>query len=476
VPDPAELSRLAREAADELRLAGAQVAVLHRGEIAAGVAGVASTETGVPITPETLFQVGSTTKLFTAALAMSLVDEGRIGLDTPVAEQLPGFALSDPDATRTVAPRHLMSMSSGMDNGPYADYGRGDDALARYVASLVDLPQNFPPGTGFGYSNASTTVTGRLVEHVAGQTWDDVLRARLLEPAGMAHTTTFPEDVAWRRFALGHAAGEEGTPVPLRTWSQMRSRGPSGSTAYSTASDLVRFASLFMPDGPAVLAPGVVRGMTSRQVEVPPTLVATAWGLGPYCNVWDGVEIWGHSGTQLSGSSFLLWAPERRFAVATMVNVPSLGYPFAKRMFSVLFPEVAGIRVPDPPRPRGEVAVDPDRLVGTYEMTTQTFTVGEADGGATISGLVEMPAEVRIDSSPLVPLTPISFLPTHPAIDGNRGWALAFVGADEGPARYLLNGVFALRRVGSGRRARRIATVTADASAPTGAPASVRVR
>jgi len=401
----------------------------------------------VPVTPDTLFQVGSTTKLFTAALAMGLVEDGGIELDTPVVDQLPGFALSDPEATRTVTPRHLMSMSSGMDNGPYVDFGRGDDALARYVASLADLPQNFLPGTGFGYSNASTTVTGRLVEHVAGESWDDVLRTRLLEPAGMTNTVTFPEDLAWRRFAHGHAVGEDGRPKPLRAWSQMRSRAPSGSSAYSTASDLVRFAGLFMSGGREVLAPGVVSGMQSRQVEVPPTLVATWWGLGPYGNVWDGVEIWGHSGTQLSGSSFLLWSPERRVAIATMVNIPNLGYPFAQRLFRVLFPEVAGIAVPEKPVPPRNVAVDPARLVGTYEMTTQTYTVSEDADGMTISGLVEMPAVVQIDSSPLVPLTPTSFLPSDPAIDGRRGWALAFVGADEGQARYLLNGVFALRRV-----------------------------
>src|SRR5262249_36293644 len=218
-----------------------------------------------------------------------------------------------------------------------------------------------------------------------------------LEPAGLTNTATFPEDVAWRRFAHGHAVGEDGRATPLRTWSQMRSRAPSGSSAYSTASDLVRFAGLLMSDGGDVLAPGVAQGMTSRQVEVPPTLVATWWGLGPYGNVWDGVEIWGHSGTQLSGSSFLLWAPERRVAIATMRTIPNLGSPLAKRMFAALFPEVGGVRVPEPPQPPRDVAIDADRLVGTYEMTTQSFTVStDGAGGVTISGLVEMPAVVPI--------------------------------------------------------------------------------
>jgi CubicO group peptidase (beta-lactamase class C family) len=421
--------------------------------VVTGVSGYANTETGQRVTPDTLFQIGSTTKLLTAALAVGLVEEGLIELDVPVVEQLPGFALSDGHATLTVTPRHLMSMSSGMDNGPYVDHGRGDDALAHYVASLAELPQNFPPGTGFGYSNASTTVTGRLVEHVTGLSWDDAVRTRLLEPAGLAETATLPEDLIWRRFSLGHAPGQNGRPAPLREWSQMRSRSPSGSSTCASAGDLVRFAHLYLHEGRSlagrqVLEPPVVRRMQSREVEVPPTLVATWWGLGPYCNVWDGVEVWGHSGTQLSGSSFLLWVPERRAAIATTANVPNLGYPFAQRVFRVLFPEVVGVAVPEKPQPPRNVSVDSERLVGTYEMITQTYTVCAAgDGGVSISGVVTMPAEVEIADSPLIPLTPTTFLPTDPAIDGRRGWALAFVGAEDGPARHLVNGVFALRRV-----------------------------
>src|SRR5207249_143291 len=154
-------------------------------------------------------------------------------LDTPVVEQLPGFSLGDGRATRTVTPRHLMSMSSGIDNGPYTDHGRGDDAVRRYVQSLAEIPVSFLPGQGFGYSNASTNVSGRLVEHVTGQTWDEVLRERLLEPAGLEHSATSAEDVIWRRHALGHVGGPQ--PSVLPHWSLPRSMGPAGGTLCQTA-------------------------------------------------------------------------------------------------------------------------------------------------------------------------------------------------------------------------------------------------
>jgi len=449
----ADLNELAHDAAAEFGIAGAQVSMLHRRTITEGVAGVANVESGLPVTPDTLFQVASTTKILTAALVMRLVAEGRIGLDVPVVEQLPGFALADRQALAMVTPRHLMSMSSGIDNGPYTDYGRGDDALTRYVAALADLPHVFLPGQGYGYSNASTCVSGRLVEHVTGQTWDDALRTRLLEPAGLRDSETVTEKVLTRRYALGHVLDGTGR-LALRTrWSLPRSMGPAGATLCSTATDLVRLGHLFLHDGASldgteVLPPHIVNAMQNREAIVPPTLLAQWWGLGPYGNVWDGVEVMGHSGTTLGGSSYLLWARERDIAIATIVNTPEFGYPFAARVFCELFHTVAGISVPGKPEPPENVEVDVNRLVGTYKMQALTLTVSASNGGLSIAGLSDLPTtdDREIAPSALVPLTPTTFLPTNPAIDGRRGWALAFLGPEDAPATHLVNGCFNLRR------------------------------
>lgn len=449
---PVDLNELARELAAELNVAGAQVAVLQDGELSEGVAGVENVETGLPVVPETLMQIGSTTKMFTAALVMEHVAEGAIDLDVPVVEQLPGFALSDEHATRTVTPRHLMSMSSGMDNGPYTDYGRGDDALARYVEALAGEPHVFPPGQGYGYSNASTCVSGRLVEHVSGNTWDEELRRRILEPAGLDNSATSAEDIIHRRFALGHTQTPEGGLEAIHGWSLPRSTAPTGGTLCTTATDLVKFAHLFLHGGRSlpgeqVLSPETVAGMQTRTTEVPYTLMADWWGLGPSGRLWDGVALWGHSGTNLGGSSYLLWAPERKIAIATTVNTPRGGYPFARRVQEVLFEERAGIRVPPRPEPPGHVEIDADRLVGTYSMHGLDFFIAAKDGGLTIAAESVLPGvDPVIEESPLVALSPTSFLPTDSRIDGNRGYALAFVGAEDGPARHVVNGVFAMRR------------------------------
>jgi CubicO group peptidase (beta-lactamase class C family) len=446
-----ELSELASDVADEVNVAGAQIAVLQGGQIRSGVAGVENREVGLPVVPETMFMVGSTTKVFTAALVMELHAEGRLDIDTPVVDQLPGFKLSDPEAVKIVTPRHLMSMSSGMDNGPYTDYGRGDDALAKYIAAIADEPYIFPPGTDYGYSNASTCVSGRLVEHVTGNTWEHELKTRLLSPAGLVNSGTSAEEIIPHRFALGHKQTDDGLEL-IRSWSLPRSTGPAGGTLCCSATDLARFAYLFLHDGVSVdgtqvLRPETVDRMQQREVAVPPTLMADWWGLGPYGRLWDGVEIWGHSGTNLGGSSYLLWARERDIAIATVVNTPRGGYPFARRVQSVLFEELVEIKVPPRPEPPDHVEVDGSRIAGTYSMHGLDFFVRATNGAVTISGRADLPGiEPVIEEAPLVPLSPTTFLPTNPSVDGNRGYALAFIGAEDGPARHLVNGVFAMRR------------------------------
>ena len=453
-----DLNDLARDVAAELGVVGAQIALLHRGTIHEGVAGIADLQTGARVIPDTSFQVGSTTKVHTAALFMQLVEEGQVGLDVPVAEQLPGFVLSDAEALESLTPRHLMSMSSGIDNGPYTDYGAGDDALTRYVADLAEIPHVFPPGEGYGYSNASTCVTGRLIEHVTGRTWEAALRERLLEPARLERSGTYPDEIPSGPLAGGHVVDEAGDWVPLQEPLALgRSLGPAGGTLYSTAGDLARFAHLFLHggvavDGTRVLQPDTIARMEERQVAVPPTLVAEWWGLGPYGKTWDGIPVVGHSGTNSGGSSYLLWAVEREIAVATVVNTPRLGYPFAARIFRELFGSVAGVEVPMMPAPPLDFEVPTGRLVGRYEMCGWTFDISSDGGKISISGVSDHPpAPHEIQPSELVPLGPTTFLTTDPAVDGGRGWGLAFIGPEDSPATNLINGFFNLRRTGDSR-------------------------
>jgi hypothetical protein len=299
----------------------------------------------------------------------------------------------------------------------------------------------------FGYSNASTCVSGRLVEHVTGTTWEQALTERVLDPCGLGSSAILPEDVMWRRFAVGHDPDGE----PVRGWTLPRALSPAGALC-SSAGDLVRFAALFLQGGvPStgrrVLGASSVAQMQERAVDVPPTLLAQWWGLGPYGRSWDGVDVVGHSGSSLGGSSYLLWVPGRDLAVATTVNSPHLGYRFADEVFRALFPVEAGVAVPPPVVPPAHVDVDEERLLGSYRMASATFTVDRDADGLVLTGTSDVPGGRGVAPCRLVPLTPTTFLPADPAVTGGRGWALAFLGDLDRPATHLLNGFFAMRRL-----------------------------
>ena len=201
------------------------------GEITATGAGALGKATGVEVTADSLFQIGSITKVWTATLVMQLADDRLLRLDAPVAEQLPGFAVADPEVTRSVTPRHLLTHTSGIDGDVFNDTGRGDDCLERYVAELSSVEQIHPLGATWSYCNSGFGVLGRLVEHLTGTTWDRALRDRLIEPLGLTHTVTLPEEVLLHRVAVGHVGDPDEDPCRRRPGASRARPGRQGSSA-----------------------------------------------------------------------------------------------------------------------------------------------------------------------------------------------------------------------------------------------------
>src|SRR6478736_2647510 len=134
---------------------GAAVAVLKDGEVIDGAAGVLSTATKVEATADSVFQIGSITKVWTATLVMQLVDEGMLDLDAPIRRYLPEFRLQDEGAAASITTRQLLSHQAGFEGDVFTDTGRGDDAIEKYVELIADLPQLFAPGELFSYNNAA---------------------------------------------------------------------------------------------------------------------------------------------------------------------------------------------------------------------------------------------------------------------------------------------------------------------------------
>lgn len=151
---------------EEQQVPGLAVGVFFEGQFQIAGFGVTRVENPLAVKENTLFQIGSITKTFTATLAMRLVEQGKLDLGTPIRTYLPDFRLKDEAVATRVTFRHLFLHQGGWEGDHFADFGFGDGALARYVASMVELPQVLPLGQAFSYNNAGFSLSGRVIEAV----------------------------------------------------------------------------------------------------------------------------------------------------------------------------------------------------------------------------------------------------------------------------------------------------------------------
>jgi CubicO group peptidase (beta-lactamase class C family) len=159
-----------------LPIPGLAVGVWHAGiEQVAGF-GVTSVEHPLPVTPGTLFQVGSISKTFTATALMMLRDAGKVDLDTPIRAYLPDFRLSDESVAGRVTIKHLLTHTGGWLGDYFNDFGFGDDAQAKMLSEIAKLPQFTPLGEVWSYCNTGFNIAGRLIEVVTAQSYEAAIR------------------------------------------------------------------------------------------------------------------------------------------------------------------------------------------------------------------------------------------------------------------------------------------------------------
>nr|BFE57807.1 hypothetical protein GCM10020063_023330 [Dactylosporangium thailandense] len=367
----------------EHRVAGASLAVLHHGDVVAeAAAGFAHRGAGIEATTDTVFQIGSITKVWTATVAMQLVEEGKLELDAPIRRVMPELRLSTEELTEGLTLRHLLSHTSGIDGDFFADTGRGDDNLERYAALLRDVAANHPLGVTQSYCNAGYSLLGRVLEVVTGVSWDHLMRERLFQPLGLTHTGTLPEEALLHRAAIGHG-GEPLTPVPM--WGLMRSAGPAG-LIHATARDVLKFAKLHLSrgvteDGTRLLSESTAALMRQPQVAMPdPYVLGKQWALGWFLDEWDGTAVYGHDGGTIGQSAYLRVLPELDLAVVLLTNGGSSAALY-HQLFAEIVHELAGVAMRPAVGPSPEpLPFAPADYVGRYERAGQHLEVVERDG------------------------------------------------------------------------------------------------
>jgi CubicO group peptidase (beta-lactamase class C family) len=368
----AALRELVPAAMKRHRVPGVAVGIFADGrEFTAGF-GVTNIRHPLEVNEHTLFQIGSTTKTFTATLAMRLVEAGSLDLDAPVRRYLPGFRMKDPEVTERVTMRHLLTHTGGWEGDYFDDTGAGDDAHKIYVERMAELPQLTPLGDVWSYNNAAFSLAGRVIEALTGSTYEATLTEQVLKPLGLKRSFIFPTCVMTHRFAVGHATTEQ-YEIVLQPWHVNRSSNPAGGIA-STVTDQLRYARFHMGDGSIGEGAPVISTESVRrmQAEIRPAQLDTKIGLAWWLDDAGGVRFVAHGGETLGQISTFVMAPSRGFAITVLTNSVS-GGRLARDVRKFAFEQYLGVTIPDP----GPIAMPAGALAeyaGRYAAT-----LGEAE-------------------------------------------------------------------------------------------------
>jgi CubicO group peptidase (beta-lactamase class C family) len=262
----------------------------------------------------TQYRIGSLTKTFVAVLVMRLRDEGRLDLADPLAKYLD----AGPAEGATIA--QLLSHTAGLaseTHGPWWERTPGD--LRPGLADVLGPePKRHPAGRLFHYSNPGYALLGALVGQLRGQAWSEVLRQEILEPLGMARTTTAPQSPHARGFAV-HPWADVMQLEPANGTGLM---APAGEL-WSTAEDLCRFASFLLDGDDRVLAPSTLAEMRAPASPPGDDAWAGGYGLGLQLFRRDGRVVYGHSGSMPGFVATLCVSPDDGIGGIALANATS---------------------------------------------------------------------------------------------------------------------------------------------------------
>ncbi|MGW4113282.1 serine hydrolase domain-containing protein [Actinosynnema sp. NPDC004786] len=295
--------------------------------------GMADKARGVPNGPDTLFALGSITKLFTATAVHQLAERGEVSYGASLGTYLSGFR---PEVAESVTVHQLLTHTSGLGRpaiNPPRPPGQDqwttlDEMFAGTAAFIRTLPLRFTPGSGNDYSNDGYHVLGEIVARVSGQSYHDYVREHVFARAGMS-TAFFPTPAEWRADRrLAHPydklGGAEWTDV-IGMFDGGILAGPAGG-AFATAADVARFASAFQRD--ALHSAAHTHLAASPKWPLGPDFFE---GYGPSTRYVDGRRINGHNGGARGVSTNLDWFPGSGWTAVVLGNYGDSALPVTRK-------------------------------------------------------------------------------------------------------------------------------------------------
>jgi CubicO group peptidase (beta-lactamase class C family) len=314
-PDLADLTARWESALQEFGALGMAMVLVEGDEVVHRVTlGRRDPERDLPVTPDTVFYIASTTKPYVAFALAQLAERGKVELDAPVRRYLPRFRLADEALSASITVRDLLCHRHGLNSGPIVllDAYTGEITEERYYHFLSEVV----PAGGVAYSNLHFTLAGRVVEAVSGRSWRDYLAEELFAPAGMTRTTGYAD----RMYALEDVAvpavlaGGRAVAAPVRkTDRTMHAAGGLGTSI----DDLARWLRLQLNGGLAgearliaeegLAATWELQSRSTADADFGPT---EGFGLGWQRGSYRGHLELRHGGGYVGAASYACFLPE----------------------------------------------------------------------------------------------------------------------------------------------------------------------
>ncbi|MEM1112986.1 MAG: serine hydrolase domain-containing protein [Pseudomonadota bacterium] len=295
ITSPEELDARLLTILEETGLPGMIGTIVYGDEVIwHGALGSANTETGQPVTKDTLFRVGSISKSIVSLAVLKLVERGQLSLDTPISELAPETGINNPwEETDPVRLVHTLEHTAGFDDIHFRDYAFSDPDITNIEGIQFNNGSRdvrWRPGTRMAYSNIGPPIAAVALENVTGITFEAFADREIFEPLGM-HSATFFYDEA---VAASYRANGEPSPyihIPVR---------PSGSMN-ATSADMAQLLKMFIARG-SLGDEQIIQPASLTRMETPMTTVAAraglkaGYGLSNFTSVRNGFVFHGHTG------------------------------------------------------------------------------------------------------------------------------------------------------------------------------------
>ncbi len=309
------------------RVVGAGVGIIVDGQIvyAAGH-GLRDRDKQLPATTQTLFAIGSSSKAFTVFALGTLVDQGRIEWDKPVVDYLPWFRMYDPDVSRRLSVRDLVTHRSGLPRHDLVWYNNRDVTREELVRRLRYLPPNKDLRETFQYNNLMFVTAGYLVGALQGTSWEDAIRSLVFQPLGMTGSNfSVAESQRAQDYSLPYEVRHDTIgPLPFRDISLV---GPAGSIN-SSVDDMLKWVRMQLSDG-AVDGRRVVQTATLHDMHSPHMPIggpqekeygAQDYGMGWFLTSYKGYYQVSHGGNIDGFSALVTLYPHHNVGIVVLTN------------------------------------------------------------------------------------------------------------------------------------------------------------